>query len=189
MERIETERLVLRNFREVDGPALYTYLHDPRASCFFSLKVADQNAAAAEAIKRSVNDEYIAVCLKDTGQLIGDLFAMPEEDTVSVGWNFNLHFAGQGYAFEAAKALFAFLFSVREARRLYAYAEDHNIASQRLCQKLGMRLEGTFIEFISFAKDAQGQPIYENTLQYALLRREWLEAVDNGPELTHIQPG
>ena len=41
-------------------------------------------------------------------------------------------------------------------------------------QKLGMRLEGTFVEFVSFTKDYAGNPIYENTLQYAILRREWM---------------
>lgn len=36
-----------------------------------------------------------------------------------------------------------------------------------------MRREGLFLEYISFKADSSGEPIYENTLQYALLRREW----------------
>ena len=51
--------------------------------------------------------------------------------------------------------------------------EDYNIASQRVCEKLGMRREGLFKEFISFVKDADGNPIYENTYQYAILKKEW----------------
>ena len=38
-----------------------------------------------------------------------------------------------------------------------------------------MRREGLFMEFVSFVKDADGEPIYENTLQYAILKREWEE--------------
>lgn len=49
--------------------------------------------------------------------------------------------------------------------------------SQRLCEKLGMRREGVFVEFISFTRDEDGSPIYENTVQYAILRREWMSGV------------
>ena len=31
-----------------------------------------------------------------------------------------------------------------------------------------------FIEFVSFTNDDAGNPIYENTMQYAILRREWM---------------
>lgn len=173
MDAIETDRLVLRNFRTEDAADLFAYLAAPRASCFLSLTLEDMAAAEAEAEKRSRSDEYIAVCLRESGQLIGDVFAVPEEDTVSVGWNFNADFGGAGYASEAARALFAYLFTVKRARRLYAYAEDHNFASQRLCERLGMRKEGLFIEFVSFETDDNGEPIFENTLQYAILRKEW----------------
>ncbi|WP_316189595.1 hypothetical protein [Bradyrhizobium sp. SZCCHNS1054] len=37
-----------------------------------------------------------------------------------------------------------------------------------------MRREGVFIEFVSFTNDDAGNPIYENTVQYAILRREWM---------------
>jgi [ribosomal protein S5]-alanine N-acetyltransferase len=173
MDAIETDRLVLRNFRKLDASDLFAYLREPGASCFLSLKLADMGAAEAEAEKRSRSDEHIAVCLRDSGRLIGDVFAMPEEDTFSVGWNFNADFGGAGFASEAARALFAYLFTVKQARRLYAYVEDHNIPSQRLCERLGMRKEGLFKEFVSFKKDDDGDPIFENTIQYAILRKEW----------------
>lgn len=130
-------------------------------------------AAEAEAETRSKSDEYIAICLRDTDRLIGDLFAVPEEDTYSVGWNFNADFGGAGFATEAVHALFDYLFTVKQARRLYAYVEDHNTASQRLCERLGMRREGLFKEFVSFKTDDDGAPIFENTIQYAVLRKEW----------------
>jgi len=174
MKIIETGRLVLRNFCRADAAGLFAYLREPEASCFLSLKLADMKEAETEAEKRSADDEHIAVCLKSTGQLIGDLFAVPETDTFSIGWNFNPAFGRQGYALEAARALFNHLFEERGARRLYAYVEDHNTSSQRLCERLGMRKEGLFVDFVSFKNDGAGYPIYENTLQYALLRREWM---------------
>ncbi|WP_041797848.1 GNAT family N-acetyltransferase [Rhodopseudomonas palustris] len=173
MDAIETERLALRDFRSEDAADLFAYLHQPTASCFLSLSLADMGAAAAEANARSQSDEHIAVCFKDTGRLIGDLFAVQEDDTFSVGWNFNADFRGAGLASEAARALFGHLFTVRQARRLYAYVEDHNIASQRLCKRLGMRQEGLFKEYVTFKADSKGVPIYENTMQFAILRKEW----------------
>lgn len=174
MEPIETDRLVLRAFRRDDAADLLAYLREPGASCFLSLRLADMEEAEAEAEKRSADGEHIAVCLKATGRLIGDLFAVAESDTFSVGWNFNPDFGGHGYALEAARALFRHLFEKGGARRLYAYVEDHNASSQRLCERLGMRKEGLFVEFVSFTSDDAGNPIYENTMQYAVLRREWM---------------
>lgn len=173
---VESDRLILRNFRREDAAALLAYLEQPRASCFASLRLADLAAARREAEARSASDEQIAVCLRDSDTLIGDLFCMFEPpDTYSVGWNFNADYGGAGYALEAAQALFGHLFSAKGARRLYAYVEDDNLASQRLCERLGMRREGLFVEFVTFADDERGVPVYVNTLQYALLRREWSE--------------
>ena len=61
------------------------------------------------------------------------------------------------------------------ARRIYAYTEGTNLRRRRLCEKLGMRREGLFIEFVSFVKNPDGTPRYENTFQYAILKREWDE--------------
>lgn len=173
MKLIETDRLVLRNFRRQDADGLLAYLKSPVASCFLSLTLQDIDAATTEADRRASDDAEIAVCLKESDELIGDLFAHPEDDTVSVGWNFNPAYASCGYAFEAAHAVFANLFHVKGIRRLYAYVEDHNLPSQKLCERLGMRREGLFLDYISFRNDDAGRPIYENTMQYALLRREW----------------
>ena len=89
MNTIETERLVLRRFAPQDAAGLFAYLQAPIASCFLSLTLADLNDAARAVAERGADDKSIAVCLRSTGQLIGDLFAEPEGDTFSVGWNFN----------------------------------------------------------------------------------------------------
>lgn len=179
MQIVETERLILRRFRKGDAADLFAYLRAPTATCFLSETLADLAAAEAEVQKRARNPGSLAICLKESGQVIGDLFggeaAEEDEDsqTTSVGWHLNPQFVGRGYAFEAARALLDHLFTERGFRRIYAYVEDHNIPSQRLCEKLGMRREGVFIEFVSFTNDDDGNPIYENTMQYAILRREW----------------
>ena len=85
----------------------------------------------------------------------------------------NSNYQGKGYAYEAAHAFFDYLFTQKGARRIYAYTEDSNTASQKLCEKLGMRRKGLFREYVTFVKDENGNPIYENTYQYAILKKEW----------------
>ncbi|WP_445289306.1 GNAT family N-acetyltransferase [Variovorax atrisoli] len=75
METIETNRLVLRPFTQRDAADLFEYLHKPAASCFLWLALVDMNDAEREAAGRSADDKSIAVCLRASGKLVGDLFA------------------------------------------------------------------------------------------------------------------
>lgn len=40
-------------------------------------------------------------------------------------------------------------------------------------ERLGMRREGLFMEFVSFISNPDGTPKYENTMQNAILKKEW----------------
>ncbi|AXO14165.1 GNAT family N-acetyltransferase [Thalassospira indica] len=178
MRDIVTDRLIIRRFSEADAAELFEYISNPRANCFMADKVSTLEQAKVMAQKRANDASCVAVCLKETGALIGELMLHQDDehqaDTYSVGWNFNGKFEGKGYASESARALFEHLFTQRDARRLYAYVEDDNFKSQKLCEKLGMRKEACFMEFISFVNNPDGTPKYENTFQYAILKKEWL---------------
>lgn len=185
MQILKTNRLILRNFTVTDAAGLLEYTANPRVNCFMEQRISTLEDAVAEVAKRSSDDSHIAVCLKDSNELIGELFGMREDrdtdtdkdsnsDTYSIGWNFNGRYEGKGYASESANAFIKHLFKEQGIRRLYAYVEDDNFRSQKLCEKLGMRREGLFLEFISFVKNEDGTPKYENTYQYALLKKEWL---------------
>ena len=179
--KIETERLILRPFTEADAEDVFEYLHEPAVNCFACMRLASPEAARKEIKSRQGDELYFAIVLKKTGKVIGEIFAHPEGnepedtamDTFSPCWMLNLKYTGMGYAYEAAHAYFDHLFREKGARRIYAYTEDYNLASQRLCEKLGMRREGLFLEFISFVRDPDGTPRYENTMQYAILKKEW----------------
>lgn len=181
---LETERLILRPFTENDAADAYEYLHEPLVNCFACMKV-DTMKDAQEAVLERAKDEnfYFAIVLKENDKVIGEIDAMPETaapdeksavlDTFSPCWMLNPAYHCKGYAYEAAYAFFDYLFNQKGARRIYAYTEDYNTSSQKLCEKLGMRREGLFREFVTFVNDADGNPIYENTYQYAILKREW----------------
>ena len=182
---IETERLILRPLAESDAADVYEYLKEPAVNCFASMKLHSIGEAKAEMKKRESDTElYFAIVLKENGKVIGEIDAYPESggpgedengpaDTFSPCWMLNLNYTGKGYAYEAAHAFFDYLFNQKGARRIYAYTEDNNTPSQRLCERLGMRREGLFKEFISFVNYPDGTPRYENTYQYAILKKEW----------------
>lgn len=182
---IETERLILRPFNVSDAADVYEYLHEPQVNCFLDLKLDSYDDAVSEMERRSAEQSYyFAVVLKDSGKVIGEVFAYPEtgepqwfeslpKDMFSPCIMFNRDYRGNGYAYETSVAFFNYLFEKCAARRIYSYVDDYNSPSIRLCEKMGMRREGLFVEFVSFVNNPDGTPKYENTYQYAILRKEW----------------
>ncbi len=178
---IVTERLILRPFSTSDAADVLEYLATPAVNCFACMTLDSLDAAKAEMEKRAKDEFYLAIVLKESGKVIGELFGHPEAsdpedkemDTFSPCWMLNLNYTGKGHAYEAAHAYFDYLFREKGVRRIYAYTEDYNLPSQRLCEKLGMRREGLFMEFVSFINNPDGTLRYENTMQYAVLKKEW----------------
>ncbi|MDO4467829.1 MAG: GNAT family N-acetyltransferase [Bacillota bacterium] len=175
---LESKRIILRTFKRSDANDVYEYLREPEVNCFACMKLASLKEAKEEMVRRERETEYyFAIVLKESGKVIGEIDAYPEDnqkDTFSPCWMLNKEYQGKGYAYEAASLFFEYLFQEKGARRIYAYTEDYNLACQRLCEKLGMRKEGLFVEFVSFVKDEDGNPKYENTMQYAILKKEWI---------------
>lgn len=183
--RIETERLLLRLFAPEDAADLLAYLKEPAVHCFEEMRLHSLDDARRAAAERARDPElYLAIQLKQNGRVIGEIFSHAEStgpaqglpDTYSPCWMLNEAYQGKGYMLEAARAYYDYLFGTLGARRVYLYTEDYNLSCQKLSEKLGMRREGVFKEFVSFVSDANGQPIYENTCQYAILKSEWLSA-------------
>lgn len=181
---IETERLLLHPFEEKDAADVLEYLRKPAVNCFADMKLDSLEEAKEEMRRRSREMEYLfAIVLKESNKVIGEIDGYPESgdphdpssarDTFSPCWMLNPLYQGHGYAYEAAHAFFEYLFAQKGARRIYAYVEEDNLPSQRLCERLGMRREGLFKEFVSFVKNPDGTPHYENTCQYAILKKEW----------------
>ena len=178
---IETERLKLRPFKPEDAKDLFEYLNEPLVHCFASMKINTLEDAEKEICNRMKKDnDYFAVELKSENKVIGEIWIYPEpneelnKDIVfSPCWMLNKAYHGKGYAYESVYAVFDYLFKEKDARRIYIYTEDYNIPCQKLCKKLGMRQEALYKEFISFVTDSDGSPIYENTYEFAILKKEW----------------
>lgn len=178
---IETNRLILRPFCTSDLDDLFEYLKDIKIHCFMEMKVQNIEETKKVLEERIKTKNYFAIELKNSHKVIGEIFAeatnanefCEDKDTFSPCWMLNEKYQNKGYMTEAAKAFISHLFENENARRIFAYTEDYNISCQKLLEKLGFRKEGLYKEFVSFIKDENGEPIYENTYEYAILKKEW----------------
>lgn len=171
---METERLCIRRFQPEDWPDLYEYLSQKEVVKYEPYEVFTEEASKQEAINRSGNEAFWAVCLKDSGKLIGNIYLSREDfATWELGYVFNLCYQRKGYATEAAQALLHHVFETEHARRVVAMCNPLNELSWRLMERLGMRREGHLIQNIYFKKDENGQPIWSDTYEYGILATEW----------------
>ena len=178
---LETERLILRNYRMNDVNDFYEYMSQEFTAKYqgyapLSLEKSEQVVA------KRLNDDAYWVCeLKENGKVIGDLEYTKEEDgNYEIGYGFSEKYGKKGYATEACRALVAHLFLTLNARRIHANMDEPNMNSWRLMERLGFRREAHLIECeASFnEKDEQGNPIYVSCYIYALLRKEYNQPND-----------
>jgi [ribosomal protein S5]-alanine N-acetyltransferase len=175
--RLETPRLVLREFEEADAPACNEYERDPEVVRYQSngertleeslAYLRKSLATVAESPRRTFD---LAVTLKDTGALIGraGINVTEVNDRGAAIW-YVIHRAhwGKGYIPEAMRAMVDFGFGELGLHRVYADLDPQNHASKRVCEKLGMRLEAHFVEN-AFIKGE-----WVDSLIYGILDREW----------------
>ena len=171
--RIETKRLIIRYFSVGDETDLYNYLSKEEVVQYEPYPAYTFEQAATETMRRCEDHNFYAVVLKDGG-VIGNLYLAPGEfDTWELGYVFNSEHWGKGYAGESAEALIDYAFSYWAARRITAFCNPLNRNSWVLLERLGFRREGELIKNIYFKRNEQGEQIWQDTYEYAILKEEW----------------
>ena len=148
---IETARLILRRFTEDDLPALYRIYRDEEANHFLpwfpvkTLEEARQHLQERYLSQYSRAQSYhYAVCLRETGQLIG-YANVSDTEARDLGYGFRKEFWHQGFATEAARAV------VEQLRRdgvpyITATHDVNNPHSGGVMRKLGMQYQYSYEE-------------------------------------------
>lgn len=184
--RLETERLILRQWRDDDLPAFAVMSQDEGVMEHLG-PLMDKAASGALAQRmRSLIDEqgwgFWAVEEKKGASFIGciGLAHMPQElpagPGVEVGWRLARPFWGKGYATEAAKECLRFAFSRLGLDVVFAYAAIINGRSQAVMERLGM-LRTSFL--FDHPKLAEDNPSRRHCL-YRTTREEWLKLRESG---------
>lgn len=170
MIRLETERLILRNYREEDIPVVYEY--------FSNIEVARYEDFAPMSMDevRKITEEWIPLdnrlvaVRKEDMQLIGSVGYWVEEDgTHSIDYDFNPEFSERGYATEAAREVVRYLFEEKNIKVLYGDCDTRNERSYKLLERLGFQRIKQ-LENQSYKNDADGNPIIISTYLYKLAK-------------------
>ncbi|HEX2946054.1 MAG TPA: GNAT family protein [Clostridia bacterium] len=175
---IETERLILRKFREADAETFFKYRTDPRVARYQGDIWANYRfEQALEFVRGQMNAEpgipdswfQIAVESKSEACLIGDLAIhtlQHETDQAEIGFTLDPAYRNKGFGTEAVKHLLGYIFHVLKLRRVIAITDVRNEDSIRLLERIGMRREGHFI------KSVWNKGEYVDEYLYALLSEE-----------------
>lgn len=174
---LETERLILRKFTCEDWKDLYEYLSQEKVVKYEPYGVFSEEKCKQEAINRAKQDVFWAVCLKENGKLIGNIYFQQQEPkellTWEIGYVFNPLYYGNGYATESCKRMLVYGFEQLLAHRIVAMCNPENTSSWKLIERLNMRREGHLRKNIYFNFDELGKPIWNDTYEYAILMDEW----------------
>jgi len=119
-------------------------------------------------------DDRVAILVAELpdGQVIGDMMlrvTSTQHGVGALGYVFRPDVSGRGLATEAAHGVLHIAFEHVGLRRMIARVDTENAASARVLARLGMRLEAHRVKAAWF----KGRLVDE--LEYAILRREWVE--------------
>ena len=81
----------------------------------------------------------VAVALKDTDDMVGEIVVMPKDGTISMGYTFHYAHHRRGYAFEALSALINLLHETYPEWDFICFTEPENEPSKALLMKLGYK--------------------------------------------------
>ena len=173
MERV-TARLQIDALRPADAEALFACRADPAVARYQGWCPTDLAAARdfidAQPPQPSTGWFQRAIRLRGDGVLIGDLgVCLPEDprDSVEFGVSIASAYQGHGYASEAVRAVFAFVFGQLAGHRIHASLDPRNLASMALLRALGMRQEAHHRESLWLKGE------WVDDVIFALLDHEW----------------
>ncbi len=148
---IETERLILRDWREEDiepfirhlnTPAVMRWLGGVKTREFIDFIVRgrfmrwqEERGFTFWVVERKADGALLGFCGLKRANAPG---AEALHGEVEIGWRLREDAWGQGYAGEAARASLDFAFGPLAAPRVVALTVEGNAASRRLMERLGM---------------------------------------------------
>lgn len=146
---LQTERLILRAFRDEDREPFAALNGDPRVGDWLGGAI---DRAASDAMVDRINAHIAeqgwglwAAERRGDGRLIGMIGlstvkadALPVGPAVEMGWRLAAQAWGGGYATEGAKAALAWGFANLDVPEIIAFTAATNLPSQNVMRRIGM---------------------------------------------------
>lgn len=141
---IETERLVLRPWREADREPFWGLGRDPEVMRYLRKLDRAQSDASIDrqmAVQAEHGYCFWPVVRRADGRFLGFCGLMPPRDPLTeteIGWRLARDAWGQGYAREAAEASLAWAWRELDVASVVAITVQDNTRSWGLMERLGM---------------------------------------------------
>lgn len=177
---LETEHLILRDYREDDFDGYFRLKSDPKTMYYLQdIQLFTREEAYAEfreVLDDSRRDDrkfyFLHVELKDSHEQVGSAGYTVVDDTpvgkiVHAGYFIYPQFWGKGFMTEAFGRVLTFAFSDNNVYRVSTGCLAENVGSERVMQKCGLVKEAEHVDF----EWHDGK--MKTRLEYRLLKREW----------------
>lgn len=169
---LRTPRLLLREWRDQDAAPFAAMSADPEVMAMLP-PLADRAASDAWIARMRAHlaehgFAYWAVELAGAASLIGAIglsrvrFPAPFTPAVEIGWRLARAYWGEGYAFEAARAVLDDAFGRLGLGEVVAFTAPANRRSWRLMERLGMTRDPA--EDFDFPGFPEGHPLRRSVL-------------------------
>jgi RimJ/RimL family protein N-acetyltransferase len=145
---LETDRLILRQWRDEDYGPFARINADPKVMEFFPhILSSDESNELADRCRELIADRgwgFWAVELKGDHDFIGIVGlntprdSLPCSPCIEIGWRLAFRYWGRGYATEAGNRALQFAFEVLELNEVVAFTTLANQRSREVMQRLGM---------------------------------------------------
>ena len=153
---VRTARLDLRPFEASDFDDVLAFRSRPDVARYLLTEplgpdeVRDllHKAPDDAALRQAGEQLNLAVVLRETGRLIGDvvlIWRSAEQRMAEIGFIFHPDYHGKGYALEASEAVLTMGFDGLGLHRIIGRCDARNTASWGLMERLGMRREAHFV--------------------------------------------
>jgi len=177
MKTIETERLILRDWKVEDVDDLYDYAKNPNVGPHGGWKPHESKTESLEIMQTLFINKYDswAIVYKENGRVIGSIgyeldTKRPETKCKELGYAMGEDYWGKGIMTEAAKAVIRYGFDELKLDMISIYRNPQNTRSGRVIEKCGFVYEGTL---------RQAYKIYDGSIRdvacYSMKKEEYKE--------------
>ncbi|MFD1884225.1 GNAT family N-acetyltransferase [Paenibacillus wenxiniae] len=173
--QIHTERLTIRDMVDQDWVSIHRYTSMPEVTVHTAwgpnteqdTQRYVQDVLRMQQASPRTGYEFV-LCLKEEGILIGGAgLHITEQTNAELGYVLHPAYQGKGYITEACSALIELGFHKLDVHRIFAKCRPDNVASEKVMQRLCMKLEGRMREHWLY------KGTYHDSLLYSILKHEF----------------
>lgn len=184
---IETERLILRRFKEDDANDVFNnWANDSEVTKHLTWPTHKSIEDTKEYLRIVVNEYednriyHWGIELKEINQVIGDIGGVKyneDIELVHIGYCMGKKWWNKGIMSEAFSAIIKFLFEEVKVNRIESRYDPRNIYSGKVMERCGLKYEGTMKE-----ADRNNQGVCD-TAMYGLVREDYYNEKNKGYKL------